>query len=205
MTIYSLDILLSFPDLEPVWLIWKDPDVGKDWGQEEKGTIEDKMVGWHHRVSGHGFGWTLGVGDGQGGLACCGSWGHKESDITKRLNQTESLTASKQQLSLHLGLWMLSLLLDLPDSAQEERSFCRSSWGSTLILVSPSLSYKLRTGLASPCNFVSWSVVIKRPSKSKCACNYRDTHAHVQCSTDLLLEFNPNWCRLLYRRDNSSD
>ena len=58
------------------WLIWKDPDAGKDWGQEEKGTTEDKMAGWHHRLNGHGFGWTPGVGDGQGGLACCSSWDH---------------------------------------------------------------------------------------------------------------------------------
>ena len=70
------------------WLIWKDPDAGKDWGQE-KGTTEDAMVRWHHRFNGHGFGWTLGVGDGQGGLACCGSWGRKESDMTERLNWTE--------------------------------------------------------------------------------------------------------------------
>ena len=60
------------------WLIWEDPDAGKDWGQEEKGTAEDGMVGWHHWIDGHGFGWTLGVGDGQGGLACCSSWGCKE-------------------------------------------------------------------------------------------------------------------------------
>ena len=52
------------------WLIWKDPDAGKDWGQEEKGTTEDEMVGWHHRLERHGFGWTPGVGDGQGGLVC---------------------------------------------------------------------------------------------------------------------------------------
>ena len=54
--------------------------------KEEKGTTEDEMVGWHHRLDGHGFGWTPGGGDGQGGLACCGSWGHKESDTTERLN-----------------------------------------------------------------------------------------------------------------------
>ena len=72
------------------WLIWKDPDAGKDWRQEEKGTTEDEMVAWHHWLNGHGFGWTLGVGDGQGGLACCGSWGHKESDTTEWLNWTES-------------------------------------------------------------------------------------------------------------------
>ena len=71
------------------WLIWKEPDAGKDWGQEEKGTTEDEMAGWHHRHNGHGFGRTLGVDDGQGGLACCGSWGHKESDTTELLNWTE--------------------------------------------------------------------------------------------------------------------
>ena len=57
------------------WLIWKDPDVCEDWRQEEKGMTEDEMVGWHHRHNGHGFGWTPGVGDEQGGLECCGSWG----------------------------------------------------------------------------------------------------------------------------------
>ena len=69
--------------------IWKDPDAGKDWGQEEKGITEDEMVGWHHWLNGHGFGWTLGVGDREGGLACCGSWGLKELDRTERLNWTE--------------------------------------------------------------------------------------------------------------------
>ena len=72
------------------WLFWKDPDAGKDWGQEEKGKTEDKMVGWHHRLSGHEFGWTPGVGDGQGGLACCDPWGHKESDTTEWLNWTRT-------------------------------------------------------------------------------------------------------------------
>ena len=66
--------ILGPPDLRS-WLIWKDPDAGKDWRQEEKGTTEDEMVGWHHRLNGHEFELTLGVGDGQGGLACCGSWG----------------------------------------------------------------------------------------------------------------------------------
>ena len=67
------------------WLIGKDPDGGKDWGQE-KGMTEDEMVGWHHWLNGHGFGWTLGVGDGQGGLACCNSWGGKELDMTEWLD-----------------------------------------------------------------------------------------------------------------------
>ena len=72
------------------WLFWKDPDAGKDWRQEEKGTTEDEMVGWHHRLNGYGFGWTPGVGDGQGGLACCGLWGRKESDTIEQLNWTEA-------------------------------------------------------------------------------------------------------------------
>jgi len=71
------------------WLIGKDSDAGRDWGQEEKGTTEDEMAGWHHRLDGREFEWTLGVGDGQGSLACCNSWGHKESDTTERLNWTE--------------------------------------------------------------------------------------------------------------------
>ena len=71
------------------WLIGKDSDAGRDWGQEEKGTTEDEMAGWHHRLDGCEFEWTPGVGDGQGGLACCGSWGRKESDTTEWLNWTE--------------------------------------------------------------------------------------------------------------------
>ena len=63
-------------------LIEEDPDAGKDWGQEEKGTTEDKMVGWHHRLNGHECEYTSGVGDGQGSLVCCSPWGHKESDMT---------------------------------------------------------------------------------------------------------------------------
>ena len=70
------------------WLFGKDPDSGKDWGQEEKGTTEDEMIGWHHQHNGHGFEWTPGVGDGQGGLACCGSWVRKEVDTTEQLNWT---------------------------------------------------------------------------------------------------------------------
>ena len=83
---FEAETPILWPPDAKSWLIWKDPDAGKDWGQEEKGTTEDEMVGWHHRLNGHGFGWTPGVGDGQGGLACCGSWGHKESDTTEQLN-----------------------------------------------------------------------------------------------------------------------
>ena len=83
------ETLILWPPDAKSWLMWKDPDAGKGWEQEEKGTTEDEMVGWHHRLNGHGFGWTPGVGDGQGGLACCGSGGHKELDMTEQLNWTE--------------------------------------------------------------------------------------------------------------------
>ena len=81
------------------WLIWKDPEAGKDWRQEEKGMTVDEMAGWHHRLNGHGFGWTPGVGDGHGGLACCGSLGRKELDMIESLNWTE-----KGRKSCHM-LW----------------------------------------------------------------------------------------------------
>jgi len=71
------------------WLIWKDSDTGRDWEQEEKGMTENEMVGWHHWLNGHGFWWTPGIGDGQEGLACCGSRGRKKSDTTEWLNWTE--------------------------------------------------------------------------------------------------------------------
>ena len=78
-----------WPLHEKSWLIGKDSDAGRDWGQEEKGTTEDEMAGWHHRLDGREFEWTRGVGDGQGGLACFDSWGCKESDMTEWLNWTE--------------------------------------------------------------------------------------------------------------------
>ena len=71
------------------WLIGKDPDAGRDWGQEEKGTTEDEMAGWHHWPNGRESERTPGVGDGQGGLVCCDSWGCRELDTTERLNWTE--------------------------------------------------------------------------------------------------------------------
>ena len=70
-------------------LIGKDPDAGKDWRQNEKGMTEDEMVGWHHRLDGHEFEQAPGVGDGQGSLVCCSSWGCKELDKTEQLNWTE--------------------------------------------------------------------------------------------------------------------
>ena len=90
------ETLILWPPDAKNWLIWKDPDAGKDWGQEEKGMTEDDTVGWHHWLNGHGFGWTPGVGDVQGCLACCSSWGRKESDTTEWLNWTELILKPKE-------------------------------------------------------------------------------------------------------------
>ena len=91
------------PDVKS-WLIGKDPDAGKDWRQEEKGMTEDEMVEWHHGLNGHEFEWTPGVGDGQGGLACCSSLGCKESDMT-----ATELNWTFHHSLLFLWGWILSL------------------------------------------------------------------------------------------------
>ena len=76
------------PDVKN-WLIGKNPDAGKDWRQEEKGTTEDEMIGWHYQFDGREFEQAQGVGDGQGSLMCCSPWGCKEPDTTERLNSLE--------------------------------------------------------------------------------------------------------------------
>ena len=83
------------------WLIGKDSDAGRDWRQEEKGTTEDEMAGWHHWLDGRESQWTPGVGDGQGGLACCDSWGRKESDTTERLIWSDSIVHMYHSFLIH--------------------------------------------------------------------------------------------------------
>ena len=100
------------------WLIGKDTDAGRDWGQKEKGTTEDELDGWHYQLDGHEFGWTPGVGDGQEGLACCDSKGHKESDTTEWLNWLNHLlklfwTIPKNLESGNLDTLDISLILCL--------------------------------------------------------------------------------------------
>ena len=90
----KVETLILWPPHAKSCLIGKDPDAGRDWGQEEKGTTEDEMARWHHRLRGHEFEWTPGVGDGQGALPCCDSWGSKELDTTEQLNWTEMNTPS---------------------------------------------------------------------------------------------------------------
>ena len=100
------------------WLIGKDPDAGKDWRWEEKGMTEDEMVGWHHGLNGHEFEWTLGVGDGQGGLAGCSPWGHKESDTTEWLNWTKqnrhNYTINTSSITSNCFLVLLLSLIVFP-------------------------------------------------------------------------------------------
>ena len=112
------ELLMLWLPHAKTWLIGKDPDAGRDWGQEEKGTTEDEMAGWHHRLDAHESACTPGVGDGQGGLACCDSWGCKESDTTERLNWTEPncilkwssrLKKRKRETLWHSSLFFLIL------------------------------------------------------------------------------------------------
>ena len=95
------------------WYIGKDSDAGRDWGQEEKGMTEDEMAGWHHRLDGHEFEWTPGVGDGQGGLVCCDSWGRKESDTTEWLNWMVSKTLCFYILFLFVGSLGLVIIVEV--------------------------------------------------------------------------------------------
>ena len=107
----SAETPILWPPDAKSWHIWKDPDAGKDWGQEEKGTTKDEMVGWHHRLNGHGFGWIPGVDDGQRGLVCCGSWGRKESDMTEQLNWRNSGTETFSYIFYYLSNRNIYLLL----------------------------------------------------------------------------------------------
>ena len=130
------------------WLIGKDRDAGKDWRQEDKGTTEDEMVGWHHRLNGHGFGWTPGVGDGQTGLVHCTPQCCKELDTTERLNWTVAVYVA----SFHLSI--LSSLLSIYDFSF---SLCISLYfylSPFVYIYLPSLLYRnlsyIRTSLSLP-------------------------------------------------------
>ena len=130
---------ILWPPPAKSWLIWIDPDAGRDWGQEEKGTTEDEMVGWHHRLDGQGFEWTPGVGDGQGGLACCSPWGRRESDTTEWLNWTgENLYWDRPivwELSPFLGDWFrLEHIMWFQPMRWQYKTAYRISWKGLLLL-----------------------------------------------------------------------
>ena len=90
VVLICISVILWPPHVKS-WLIGKDSDAGRDWGQEKKGTTEDEMAGWHHWLDGHEFEWTPGAYDGQGGLECYGSWGRKESDTTDSMADIHSV------------------------------------------------------------------------------------------------------------------
>ena len=119
------EIPILWPPYVKSWLIGKDSDAGRDWRQEEKGTTEDEMAGWHPRLDGHESEWPPGVGDGQGGLVCCDSWGCKEPDTTEQLNWTE--TATTRAFAIHLcGDWTLWIAVDFQHPLWE----FRMEWGN---------------------------------------------------------------------------
>ena len=95
---------ILWPPQAKSWLIGKDSDAGRNWWQDEKGTTEDEMAGWHHQLDGHEFEWTPGVGDGQGGLACCSSGGHKELDMTEQLNWSELILIRQKRWNYNTGV-----------------------------------------------------------------------------------------------------
>ena len=128
-------------------LIGKDPDAGKDWRQEEQGTTEDEMVGWHHRLNGHEFEQVLGVGDRQGSLVCCSPWGCKTPDMIEQLNWIKHCRHSvilkdawkilwlvKSKLPLYFNKYErgVAFLFSQNDIANFNSSSCRVSENETL-------------------------------------------------------------------------
>ena len=124
------------------WLIGKDSDSGRDWGQKEKGMTEDEMAGWHYWLDGRESEWTPGVGDGQGGLACCDSWGRKELDTTEWLNWTE-LNQYPRDLLILKFIWKNTNVRDTKNQFEEKK------------LSRKLLIYQLLNSSASPLLFLS--------------------------------------------------
>ena len=132
------EIPILWPPDAKNWLIWKDPDAGKDWRQEEKGMTEDEMVRWHHWHSRCEFEQALGDGEGQGSLACCSPWGCQESDTTEWLNWTEGKTNHHGEQNKAITKWeQMQFPRDVSSQAQKALRGCV-------------LRYLHQQGLASP-------------------------------------------------------
>ena len=125
---------------EKSWFIGKDPDAGRDWGQEEKGTTEGEMAGWHHWLDGRESEWTLSVGYGQGGLVCCDSWGRKESDTTEWLSWTEGEEDQE--------CWT--------DMRQEDTGIDIKKWEWRVLLASSGMEKRNRKELRMTSRFLMW-------------------------------------------------
>ena len=147
---------ILWPPDAKIWLIWKDPDAGKDWGQVEKGMTEDEMVGWHHWLNGYEFQQAPAVGDGWGSLACCSPWGCKESDMTVWLNWTEPTPV----------FW--------PGEVREQRSLAGySSWGHKELDMT---EWQTTTTATQYPSVVS---AVKSSPKGKCWGNNEQSHVQV--------------------------
>ena len=136
------DAPILWPPDAQSWLTGKDLDAGKDWRQE-KGTIEDKMVGWHHQLDRHEFEQTLGESEGQGMLACCSSWGHKESDMTEQLNNNRGVTWSWSHTDSPRGPgWSEAPFLGYILPSPTFSSYGQGQWGLWLEVVA---AFQLRS------------------------------------------------------------
>ena len=145
-------------------LIWKDPDAGKDWRQEEKGMTEDEMVGWHYGLNGHGFVWTPGVGDGQGGLACCSPWGCKRV----RHNWATELNWTVCTLSRFSYVWLIVTLWTVAWQAPLSVEFSRQEYWTGLPCPTPGDLPDPGTKFASLCllHWQAGSLPLEPPRKS---------------------------------------
>ena len=121
-------IIVLWPPHVKSSLIGKDPDAGRNWGQEEKGTTEDEMAGWHHWLDGRESQWTPGVGDGQGGLACCDSWGRKESDTTEGLIWSDLIVFCNLKFSVWFFYVSFVSLLTFSISSFVSSTFITAHW-----------------------------------------------------------------------------
>ena len=142
------ETLVLWPPHVKSWLIGKKSDAGRDWGQEEKGTTEDEMTGWHHWLDGRESEWTPAVGDGQGGLVCCDSWGCKESDMTERLNWSLHEVNYKIWTEFHTNLY----------SNTENLRLLLSPWGTRRfdLWLSPIYFMRRDSCLAIVCIWFCW-------------------------------------------------
>ena len=133
------------------WLIWKDPDVGKNWRQEEKGTTEDETVRWHHRYE---FECTRGVGDEQGGLACCGSWDHKEWDMTEQLNWNKLIRGQQIENHNHRKLTnLITWTTTLSNSMKLKAMLCRATQDGRVMVESSDKIWPTGEGNGKPLQY----------------------------------------------------
>ena len=158
-----------WPPCAKSWLIGKDSDARRDWGQEEKGTTDDEMAGWHHQLDGREFEWTPGVGDGQGGLACCDSWGRKELDTTERLNWTENkvqgftfLTSS--QLMLLQEPYCVSFFFSKRRSGDSSSS---TQWRQSLGIIYFTGNPLQYSSWENPMDRGAWQAIVHRVTKNQ--------------------------------------